>query len=222
MPIDVERERAALDWYEQRRDEFLSALELAHRTERPDQVIELATSFAPFLTRRSYWDEGEQVMQWAVLAANRLGDARSYARMLDGLGTIHRLQSRWGEAAAEFSQALERFREIGDPTDEARTLSNLGLVLRKRGEAQPAQEAFLASVELWRQLEPSEEQRFGLARSLNNLGMSLRDAGGYADARRLFMEALELRKAIGDAEGVSRTLSNLGQLALRERRRERG
>ena len=58
MAIDLQRERAALDWFEERRDEFLAALTQAREREDDSQVLELATSFAPFLARRSYWDEG--------------------------------------------------------------------------------------------------------------------------------------------------------------------
>jgi tetratricopeptide (TPR) repeat protein len=216
VAIDLERERAALDWYEGRRDEFLATLEHARNEENDAQVLELATEFAPFLAKRSYWDEGESVARWALDAAYRQGDANVAARMLNELGTIHRLQARFEEAALEFTQALEGFRSIGDPSGEAWALSNLGLTLRKLGDSGGAREAFATAVDLWRKADDREEQRFGLARSLNNLGMALRDEEDFEGARELFEEALAIRHKIGDADGVSRTLNNLGRVAILE------
>ena len=141
---------------------------------------------------------------------------RRRLRSCSTLGTIHRLQSRWEQALRVFQEALDRFRSLDDRAGQARALSNLGLVLRKLNDIDAARDAFQQSVELWGALPESGDQRFGLARGLNNLGMTLRDERQYDEARAAFDQALELRHAIGDADGVSRLLSNLGQLALRE------
>jgi tetratricopeptide (TPR) repeat protein len=213
VALNVERERAALDWYEDRRDEFFSTVAQAHDREDDGQVLELATALAPFLARRSYWDEGETILGWGVQAARRSAHQPALAQMLNELGTVHRQQARFEQAAGEFDQALESFREVGDLTGEARALSNLGLTLRKLGRHEPAQDALRQSIARWQQVEKGPEQQHGLARSLNNLGMTLRDSGDYDEARDLFEQALELRQEIEDADGVSRTLNNLGQLA---------
>lgn len=213
MALNLERERAALDWYEERRDELFSTVAQAHSREDDGQVLELAGALAPFLARRAYWDEGETILSWAVEAARRSEQQQPLAQMLNELGTVHRQQSRFEQAAKEFELALATFGDIGDQVGEARALSNLGLAYRKLGQMDRAQDAFEASIERWRRLEGSEEREHGLARSLNNLGMTLRDSGRYADAQALFEQALGLREQIEDAEGVSRTLNNLGHLA---------
>ncbi|HEY5260728.1 MAG TPA: tetratricopeptide repeat protein [Solirubrobacteraceae bacterium] len=213
MVLNLERERAALDWYEERRDELFSTVAQAHSREDDGQVLELASALAPFLARRSYWDEGETILTWGVEAARRSEHQQPLAEMLNELGTVHRQQSRFEQAAGEFELAFAIFGDIGDRPGEARALSNLGLTYRKLGQTDRARDVFVASIERWRQLEGSKEREHGLARSLNNLGMTLRDSGHYADAQALFEQALGLREQIEDADGVSRTLNNLGQLA---------
>ncbi len=213
MALNLERERAALDWYEERRDELFSTVAQAHNRDDDGQVLELASALAPFLARRSYWDEGETILTWGVEAARRSEQQQRLAEMLNELGTVYRQQSRFEQAAREFERAFATFGDIGDPAGEARALSNLGLTYRKLGQTDRARDVFEASIERWRRLEGSEEREHGLARSLNNLGMTLRDGGQYADAQALFEQALGLREQIEDADGVSRTLNNLGQLA---------
>lgn len=216
MPIDVNREREALDWYERRRGEFMSAITLAHDQSEDEQLLALAKSFAPFFARRSYWDEGEQVLSWAVEAAARVGQPHIHAVMLNELGNIHRLKSDFGIAAEEFGGALRVYGELGDPAGQASALSNLGLTLRKLGQPIRARGAFEESLRLWNETPDISEatREYGRARSLNNLAMALRDLGQPEDARELFEQALRIREEIGDADGVSRTLNNLGQLVL--------
>jgi hypothetical protein len=86
MPINVTREREALVWYERRHGEFMSAITLAHDQSEDEQLLALVEPFAPFFARRSYWDEGEQVLSWAVEAAARVGQPHTRAVMLNELG----------------------------------------------------------------------------------------------------------------------------------------
>ena len=179
VPLDLAAERAALDWFEERRGELFSSLDQARSAEDWSQVAELAATFAPFLQRRSYWNDGEQVMQWGVEAAESLGDRSLLARLLDELGNVHRQQARWSEAAEEFRIALDLYMTLGDPVGQAHALSDLGLVERKLGRQQQAGETFRRSIRLWDEMKGqiAEADRLrGLARSLNNLGMVLRDA----------------------------------------------
>lgn len=217
MTIDVSAERAELDRFEDRRDEYLSALAHARAQNQPRQVLALAGPFAQFLQRRSYWGTGEQILSWALEAAESLDEPHARAQMLDELGTLHRLQSKLQLAAREFTDALNTFRTVGDRVGEARAQSNLGLVLRKQGDLPGALDSFRRSLELWQALEGSlsEDERLrGRARSINNLGMALRDEGDLDQAERAFAEALQLRESLGDADGVSRTLNNIGQLEM--------
>jgi tetratricopeptide (TPR) repeat protein len=216
MPIDVNREREALDWYERRRGEFMSAVTLAHNQSEDEQLLALAESFAPFFARRSYWNEGEQVLGWAVEAAARVEQPHTLAGMLNELGNIHRLKSDFGAAAEEFDGALSTYRELGDSAGQASALSNLGLTLRKLGQTTQARGAFEESLRLWSEVPdiPETTRERGRARGLNNLAMTLLDLGEPASARELFQQALRIREEIGDADGVSRTLNNLGQLLL--------
>src|ERR1041385_3021305 len=131
MAIDLAQERASLDWYEDRRDEFLAALSAASGNRDWEQVIERATTLAPFLERRSYWQEGERVTTWGVDAARRIEDPAAEALLLEALGTRHRLQSRWREASEEFERALAIFTELEDTPGRARALNALGLTQRK-------------------------------------------------------------------------------------------
>jgi hypothetical protein len=112
--VESERERAALDWYEQRRDEFFSAVRHARSRGDDGQVLELAKALAPFLTRRCYWDERETILRWGVDAARRSAHPLALGQMLSELATVHRQQGRIEQAAGELDQALGAFREAAD------------------------------------------------------------------------------------------------------------
>src|ERR1700754_180822 len=114
MAMDIARDRAALDWYEERREEFLSALQHAHATENWPDVVELATTFAPFLTRRSYWADAQRTMEWGLDAARQIGDVPAEARLLAERGNVHRLRSRWAYAIDDFQAAWRLFGQLGD------------------------------------------------------------------------------------------------------------
>jgi tetratricopeptide (TPR) repeat protein len=218
VPIDVKSEREALDWFEDRRDELLTAARYAQERGEDEQLLSLAESFAPFFARRSYWSEGEEVLGWAVAAAARSGRPEVHARLLNELGNIHRLQSSFPTAAQELDRAVREFSELEDPVGEARARSNLGLVLRKLGRITTARRMFEQSLELWERASaaPAHARMFGLARAMNNLGMTFSDLDETEAARGLYERALSIRDEIGDAEGLSRTLNNLGRLLASE------
>jgi len=215
MAVDSERRRAALDWYEDHREDLLAALEHARRRENDAEVIELALSAAPFLAQRPYWDESEEVARWGLDAAERAEEDPVAAEMLNVLGTIHRLRARFEESVFEFEESARRFRDCGDGKGAAAALNNLGVVLPEVGKDDPGRDALSESVRIWRALEQDGEVRAGLARSLNNFGTATvaEDPGG---ARGCFYEALALREEIGDEAGAADALDNLGQLAGRE------
>jgi tetratricopeptide (TPR) repeat protein len=204
MALQADPERAALEWYERRRDEFLAAAEYAHREDDDSQLLLLAESFAPFFTRSPYWREGEYVLSWAVQAAERLGEQPRLAGLLRDLGAIHRQQTLLPRAAEEFARARTIYADLGDRAGEARALFDLGLTQLMLDATADAHESLTLTAALKETLEidgeAHDEQETGTA--LETLAQ-LAEQGNPELAARFYSQALDARRGRGDAGDIA-------------------
>jgi tetratricopeptide (TPR) repeat protein len=125
---------SALAWFEQEREQLLSAVDWAKVRDRWDMVIFLAANLVLFFLARSYWQDGEKTCLMAVTAAREAKDLSGEGQSLNNLGNVYNSQSRWGEAIDCYQQSLTILRELGDLHGESKTLGNLGLLYKQQGQ----------------------------------------------------------------------------------------
>jgi tetratricopeptide (TPR) repeat protein len=120
----------SLDWFEQERQQLVSAIYWAKSAERWDIVVLFATNLLIFCKDRSYWYDYEQICLIAALAAEKGGDPHSEGITLNNLGILYRSQCRWNEAIDCYQKSLSILRECEDLDRVGAVLNNLGVVYR--------------------------------------------------------------------------------------------
>ena len=139
------------------------------------------------------------------------GDPELQSDMLGVVGTIYHQLGLFAEARRHLEQALTLRRTIGaPPMTLAAGLTSLASVLQAEGENDEAESLIHEALALAR----AEEGAGGptVASILSDLAAVHRARGEYEAAESRAREALDIRRAIGDAAGLSDTLSGLGVL----------
>lgn len=161
-----------------------------------------------------YWQQGAYKVAKVRLAealtlSRELGELRSMARALHGLGNIDLYQGNRAAARKLFEESLTLRRDIGDKLGVANALNNLGIIAANEGAAETARKLFEESLTMRRDIG----DKSGVAVALNNLGFMASAQGDVRVAHDLYEESLALRRDLGDKLGTAVALNNLGNLA---------
>lgn len=151
--------------------------------------------------------------------------ARLLARILNGLGSVHREQGNFDEAIDCYGQALALSHRSGDRRREAEAYNYLGVTAfyqRNFGDAQRYHQQALS-------IRQSIGDRAGEGTSLTNLAQVARDAGDYGQAQQYLAAALMLVQATGNRwqevnvwNDLGIIYQELGDLSTAQTRLERG
>jgi DNA-binding CsgD family transcriptional regulator/tetratricopeptide (TPR) repeat protein len=139
-----------------------------------------------------------------------LGDDRSLAASLNGLGLVAFYRGHYDESRRFHSDAAERWRSIGDDQGLGNSLSNLGNVFSALAEYEESR--------CWHEKALAVRQRIGdanaAAYSRFNLGEDACNLGRFEEAEYLLQEALATFRALEDRLGIGYALDVLGRVAL--------
>jgi DNA-binding SARP family transcriptional activator/predicted ATPase len=174
---------------------------------------------------RGWWREGETLLAAAAEVATRsAASALLSARLRTRQAVMLFRQSRYAEARQVAGEVLTQLTkmESADPAISADLLAEiafaektLGNIAHLSGDSVTSLSFYRRSLERYRHLRRPIE----IAQSLSNLAMPLYMTDNLEDRREaeaLLQESLALRRAVGDINGVSVTLSNLGSQAARQ------
>jgi non-specific serine/threonine protein kinase len=148
-------------------------------------------------------------LEEALSLAQRLGQQREVAFVLNQLGMVAREQGRLAEARELHLRADAIFRHLDDEAGHAACVSNLGVVAYREGDMRSASLCHQGALKSRRSL--GDER--GVASSLGNLANVGRLAGDFEQARACHEEALAIRRRLGDRWGVAGSLVNLAGVA---------
>ncbi|MEM7348719.1 MAG: tetratricopeptide repeat protein, partial [Chloroflexota bacterium] len=88
----------------------------------------LIETFAPYMERRGYWDNWNDILVQAVDAAQRFGDMSGQVTMMALLARLMQRQSRFQEAIPYYRRVIRLARRTGNRFEAARACSNLGFL----------------------------------------------------------------------------------------------
>ncbi|NJO73755.1 MAG: hypothetical protein HC833_08345 [Leptolyngbyaceae cyanobacterium RM1_406_9] len=108
---------------------LMRMMHLGVETERWSEVLRLARAIDPALTLSGRWGAWEQSLQWALQAAQALGDRSAEAWATHQLGTRALCLDDSFAAQSWLTQALDQREALGDQPGTVATLHNLGLLL---------------------------------------------------------------------------------------------
>ena len=162
-------------------------------------------------------DKAEHLYEKSVAIGRELGDGKSIAASLIGLGLVMLDRADLDRAQSIFGETCTLCSEIGDQWGLGMSLNNLGLVASAHGELERARTLHEASLAVRREMR----DQWGMAMSLNNLGTLTALEGDFTRARSLLTESLTIRRAIRDKAGIAYSFEGLAVLAAREGDMER-
>ncbi len=166
--------------------------------------------------------EADSLSVSALLARGALqaealdGQPAVQAQMLDVLGRVYVLLSRYDRAAPLLREAVALRRRADAPLDLAESLVNLGELYLYTGQNDSAEAVTREALVLReRHLPPRHAE---LATTLDNLGVVLSRQGDHEAAAAFKRLALQLRRALYDAphEDLSYSLNNLAVTLYRQ------
>ena len=153
-----------------------------------------------------------------------LGDKVSIATLMGNIGLIYRDQGDILKAMEYFNKSLKIQLEIGDKTGIGSSYNNIGRIYKNEGNFEGALNSYLKSLKIREEIG----DRHGTATTLNNLGSLYQNQAvlskktkelneNISQSMTYYEKGLFIQEEIGDKEGMSRTLSNMGAIFLKQK-----
>ncbi|HEY9751500.1 MAG TPA: CHAT domain-containing protein, partial [Coleofasciculaceae cyanobacterium] len=133
--------------------------------------------------------------QQALQLWQRVGDQKSAATTLLGIGRVYDALGQKQEALNYYNQALPLWRAVGDRSGEATTLNNIGGVYDDLGQKQEALNYYNQALPLWRAVG----DRSGEATTLNNIGYLLNGQKQPELAIVFYKQSVNVYESLRDA-----------------------
>jgi predicted ATPase/ATP/maltotriose-dependent transcriptional regulator MalT len=192
-------------------DLYKKSLTLAQQWNVQYGIADALTSLADEASEPGDFDRARPLLDEALLIYTQLGDKRSRAYCLGGLGHVAAGQSKHAEAYAHLTESLTLYRDIGDRINIALGLVPLGMVTLYLGDYSTAHHLFEESLNVSKELGNQNE----IASYLGTLGeIALEQNGEQGPARALFEESLAIFRDTGNEEGIASRLFALGSFEL--------
>ena len=188
--------RAALGWWEQRRD--------------IEHAAQLAASLWNFWLIRGHFHEGRAQLERLLALVPTDAPSTAWAQVRNGAGTLAAEQSDYDAARQHFEHSLAIWQSMGDERRVANLLLNLGGLAWRQTDYPAARDFLERSLEIMRRAGTRE----GVANALNNLGLVVKDQGDPAAARPYLAESLAITREVGDKRGIAHALVNLADAAV--------
>lgn len=204
------------DWLsrlEAERDGLQAALSSSLQNEDGGSVaLRLCGALLQFWWMRGYLSEGRHWCDAVLASADSAGFPVERARVLNGAGTLARMDGDYAAARTYYEQGLAIRREVGDQRSIAASLNGLGNLACSEGDYPTARRYYTESLEIKRNLG----DRKAVGGSLNNLGFVAYHEGDYPAARRHYAESLVLRHEFGSMQGIADSLRGIAEVAVAE------
>jgi tetratricopeptide (TPR) repeat protein len=205
--------------YESAREDYESALALAHDTDLSGGAVTARAGLGAIHTARAAYDEAETLLTEALDLARDTNDSGGMGHTRRLLGYLHEARKDWDAALKAYGTAVESWREVIAPVEEIEATAGMasvmlaqghpvgayGLVegvLRHLGEHGPARldEPLRVYFTIYRVLHAMQQDASAGDMLRTAYQMMHRHADGLAaDRRALFFEAVPLHRAIDAA-----------------------
>ncbi len=212
---------AWLSRLEAEREHLLAALTASMESAGDDvMALRLCGALLAFWRMRGYIAEGRQWCEAVLKLAGASEATTERARVLNGAGTLARMQGDFGVAQAHHEESLAIHDALGDKKGSAASLNGLGNLASSQGDYATARQRYERSLAIKREMG----DKALIAGSLNNLGYLAYQQSDYKSARRYYVESLNLRREAGQLslQETLTLLQGLAEVATADNQQERG
>ncbi|WP_205303319.1 AfsR/SARP family transcriptional regulator [Nonomuraea montanisoli] len=204
----VDREVDAIRLLDENYHNFIAAAAVANDMNRRTAEWQLVVSLLPYLSRRNYDGEVDQLVMRALDAADRAGDAYGRSACLTGLAAVHRSRGDNERARELIRQAIGISLELGDRGSATYQRINLGIMHANDNQFDEALAAFSAAADLAGLAGDVSAQ----ADIANNRGVIYRIRGRFDEALDQFRWVLDLDGECRPPQARALTLNNLASV----------
>lgn len=207
---NVQKASAQPEWLERELPNLCATAQVCYRRADWPDLMALRDALWPLLDRRGDWDQALQLNQWALEAAQAIGDWQNLARWTHDCADLRNQRGEYQAAVEQYTASAAAFGHLGKPELELRSRHMLAMVLRAQGRVSEA-EALGRSV-----LADAKALALGpwLAHPLYLLGLLARDRGAFMKANRYVEDSLALVTATGELAMQAQCQHFLGELAV--------
>lgn len=202
---DLVTSSQARNWLENERANLIAAVNLAAEEGWSTHAWQLAYSIREFLYLYGYTKDWERTHESTLKAALAAEDLVGEAVTRAYLAASYMNDGRSDEARDQLHRALELHRAAGNRAMEAGVLGSLGILYYRLGQFSDALGYFQTAAALCAGEDPLRE---GVLRT--NIGIILTTLGRIDEAFEYFRTGLELSRRVGNADGESCVLADLG------------
>jgi DNA-binding SARP family transcriptional activator/tetratricopeptide (TPR) repeat protein len=200
----------ALTWLIAEAENLVAAIEQAAAHDHLDIAWQLPIELWDLAFLRNAWTSLAATHRIGLRAAQRLGNRRAEAWLLNNLSGAYQVLDQLDDAVECLHRAVEVNRELGDDKTLGTNLYNLALVDLTRDEFSSARTRFQQALDLHRSLG----YRYGVAAALAGLADVHWRLGEHRTAITWNLRVLALQRAIGDRTGVVAGLNSLARCCL--------
>jgi CHAT domain-containing protein len=202
-------------------EELASALIAAKTDEQRDSLLlqnhelvtpRLISALKLLGDRVSDYREELRIYNFGESLAEKIGDKRSMAEMLNTVGAMHRMLADYPRAIEAVQRSLAISQEIGDQAGIARSFLGLGVLTSASGRFTASVEYYQKSLSLCRSLGDKK----GIALALSGIAQAAELLGDYAQALDSYNKSLALRHEMGDKTSVALGLNAIGVVYFRQ------
>ncbi|WP_433273073.1 ATP-binding protein [Actinosynnema sp. CS-041913] len=208
-PGSLPDETAALAWFEAEHQNILSTQRLADRHDLHSHVWQLAWASHTFHYRQGHRNDSLTTWRAALVAADRLGDGVTRARIHRRLGVALVDTGDHGAGLEHLRQALSLFTAADDGAGQARAHEALADAWERHGDAHRALTHAYQALQQYRNLGDAVHE----ANALNSVGWYHARQGHYEQARAYCTNALALHQEHHYHDGEAYARHSLGCLA---------
>jgi tetratricopeptide (TPR) repeat protein len=189
-----------------------AGLQWAHAHNEADMVVSYGMGLYRYWQRQGLWQEAETYLNWAVRAAQVIGDRPREAQLAQELGAVANSLGQKNRAQEWYERALAIWRSLGNARNEAAALFDLGRMAQEDDDLDTANAYYDASLKAARE----DDDNQGQGRALQALGLIAESRGQIEEARRCYELVFEMRQQAGDTIGQAGALNVLGVLEYRQ------
>jgi len=143
-------------------------------------------------------------------------DDRERAATLADLGDVYASQEEWTKAERAYSECLSIYKRLSDNGGTALMLHNVGMLDSLQGHDEVAQRLLQEALKLIKSI-PEADPAF-MAQVLNGIGIIHYRLGNNGKAEKFFEQVMQITSAPGVRFDSARTLNNLGDVYLAQRK----
>ncbi len=198
---------------EQESPVILTALDLAFEQGMNKELLQIATTFAPFLLMRGLYDVAHMHLQRVHQVALALGDRVGLITALEYLGNIAEARGNYAQAETYYQEGLVLARQTEQQECIIQLLINLGTIAIRQGNYIQSEAYTQEGLVLAYKIHQQEQ----IVRLLINAGALAELRGDCTQAESYSQEGLLLARRINGQEQIILLLINLGVLAEEHR-----